>query len=138
MSASVADLEARNTAVVRRYLRIFETGDVDELPAVVAHDVNIHGASSRVTGRAHVESSLITPGLSLFRVHIEDLFAAGHRVVVAFTLTYRHDASGRDVVMSGIKSYRLSEGLIVEFWGETDLYGLLRQLGHVPDQLPAF
>jgi ketosteroid isomerase-like protein len=138
MSATLDELAARNADVVQRYLSIFETGAVGDLAAVVAHDVNIHGASSHVSGREHVESAVVTPGLSHCRVRVEDLFSAGDRVVVAFTLTYRHDASGRDVVMSGVKSYRLKDGLIVEFWGETDLYGLLRQLGVVPDQVPAF
>lgn len=38
--------------------------------------------------------------------------------------------------MSGIKHYRVGGGRIVEFWGETDLDGLLRQLGHVPADTP--
>jgi hypothetical protein len=40
--------------------------------------------------------------------------------------------------MTICKSYRLAAGRIVEFWGETDLYGLLRQLGRVPAEIPAF
>ncbi|MGI3202396.1 ester cyclase [Streptomyces sp. GLT-R25] len=79
----------------------------------------------------------MSPGLSNCRVQVDDLFAAEDRVVTAFTLTYTHDRTGRDLTMSGIKSYRLSEGRIVEFWGETDLYSLLRQLGLVPEEIPA-
>jgi len=37
--------------------------------------------------------------------------------------------------MTGIMSYRLRDGRIVEFWGETDLCGLLRQAGLVPEQV---
>ncbi|GAA4576428.1 hypothetical protein [Planotetraspora kaengkrachanensis] len=55
-----------------------------------------------------------------------------------FTLTYTHDRTGRDLTMTGIKSYRLHAGRIVEFWGETDLHGLLRQAGLVPEQIPPF
>jgi hypothetical protein len=40
--------------------------------------------------------------------------------------------------MTICKTYRLDDGVIVEFWGETDLYGLLRQLGLVPNEIPAF
>ena len=29
--------------------------------------------------------------------------------------------------------YRLAGGLIVQFWGEQDLFGLLRGLGMLPD-----
>ena len=125
-------------ALVRRYLRVFETRDLSELPEVVAEDVVIHGAGTTVRGRAYVEGAVSTPGLSHCRVHVNDLHAAGDRVTVAFTLTYTHDRTGRDVTMTGVKSYRLAGGRIVEFWGETDLYGLLRQLDLVPQEIPAF
>jgi ketosteroid isomerase-like protein len=71
-------------------------------------------------------------------VRVDDLFAAGDRVTVAFTLTYTHDRTGRDLTMTGVKSYRLHDGRIVEFWGETGLYGLLRQAGLAPEQIPPF
>ena len=125
-----------NAAVVRRYLRIFETEDLAELAEVVAEDVVIHGAGVNVRGRANVAGAVHTPGLSHCRLMIDDLYAAGDRVTVAFTNTYRHDRTGRDLVMTGLKSYRLAGGRIVEFWGETDLYGLLRQAGLVPQQIP--
>lgn len=89
-------------------------------------------------GRQHPEGAIPTPGLSTCRVPIDDLFAAGDRVTVAFTLTYTHDRTGRDLTMTGIKSYRLEDGKIVEFRGETDLYGLLRQADLVPEEIPAF
>jgi hypothetical protein len=50
---------------------------------------------------------VVTPGLSNCRVHVDDLFAAGDRVAVAFPVTYTHDRSGRDLAMTGVKSYRL-------------------------------
>ena len=130
--------QALNTDVVRRYLAVFETRDVAELKELVDEDVLVHGAGHHVRGRHYPEGSVLTPGLSNCRVHIDDLFAAGDRVTVACTLTYTHDRSGRDLMMSALKSYRLDEGRIVEFWGETDLYGLLRQAGLVPEQIPEF
>lgn len=39
--------------------------------------------------------------------------------------------------MTGTKCYRLRDGKIAEFWGETDVYGFLRQAGLVPAQFPA-
>ncbi|MPY57129.1 ester cyclase [Streptomyces spongiae] len=138
MSDSTEALSKRNAEVVRRYLRVFETKQIAELEEIVAEDVLVHGAGLHGHGRHHPEGSVLTPGLSNCRVHVDDLFAAGDRVTVAFTLTYTHDRSGRDLTMTGIKSYRLRDGRIVEFWGETDLYGLLRQAGLVPDQVPPF
>jgi hypothetical protein len=39
--------------------------------------------------------------------------------------------------MTGTKCYRLRDGKIAELWGETDVYGFLRQAGLVPAQFPA-
>ena len=129
---------AGNTDVVLSYLRVFETQQIAEFKHIVAEDVLVHGAGYHVQGRSYPESSVLSPGLSNCRVQVDDLFAAGDRVTVAATLTYHHDRSGRDVTMTICKTYRLDDGLIVEFWGETDLYGLLRQLGHVPAEIPEF
>ncbi|WP_369034163.1 MULTISPECIES: ester cyclase [Streptomyces] len=138
MTDSTGATARRNTDVVRRYLQIFETRDVAELRHLVAEDVLIHAAGQHVRGRHHPEGSVLTPGLSDCRVRVDDLFAAADRVTTAFTLTYTHDRTGRDLTMTGIRSYRLEDGVIVEFWGETDLYGLLRQAGLVPHQIPDF
>ena len=138
MSDTCTPAERRNAEVVRRYLRIFETRDVARLEELVAEDVSIHGAGSHVVGRHYPEEAVLTPGLSNCRVRVDDLFAAGDRVTAAFTLIYTHDRTGRDLITTGVKSYRLHEGRIVEFWGETDLYGLLRQAGLVPEEIPSF
>lgn len=129
---------AENADVVLRYLRVFETGRIEELEHLVAEDVRVHGAGYHVQGRSHPESAVLSPGLSNCRVAVDDLFAAGDRVTVAATLTYHHDRSGVDATMTMCKTYRVDGGVIVEFWGETDLYGLLRRLGHVPAEIPAF
>lgn len=128
--------EELNTELIKRYLHVFETMDASDLEDVVAEDVIIHGAGHNVRGRHWVEQSVLAPGLSACRVHIDDLFAARDRVTVCFTMTYTHDRTGQDVTMTGLKSYKFRDGKIVEFWGETDVYGILRQLGLVPEEFP--
>jgi ketosteroid isomerase-like protein len=122
-------------SVVRRYLNVFETGDVSEMETLVAEDVEIWGAGHHVSGRQYPMGSVVNPGLSNCRIEIIELFTAGDRVVVYFSNTYRHDTTGRDVVQTGLKMYQVADGRIVRFWGETDLFGLLRQLGKVPDEV---
>jgi hypothetical protein len=51
---------------------------------------------------------------------------------VSLAQTYRRDATGATAVQSTCKLYRLAEGRIVQFWGEQDLFGLLRGLGMLP------
>ncbi|MFC3504909.1 nuclear transport factor 2 family protein [Micromonospora krabiensis] len=126
--------EERNSEVVRRYLRTFVTKDLVELREVVAEDVRIHGSGTAVQGRHFVEQAVGSPGLTVLDQEIHELFAAGDRVTVAMAQTYRRDATGATAVQSACKMYRLARGRIVQFWGEQDLYGLLRGLGMLPDE----
>jgi ketosteroid isomerase-like protein len=105
------------------------------MEAVVADDVEIWGGGFHVVGRSYPMASVDSPGLSSCRMEIIELFSADDRVVVYFRNTYRHDATGRDVTQTGLKMYQVADGKIVRFWGETDLFGLLRELGKVPDKV---
>nr|WP_088995633.1 nuclear transport factor 2 family protein [Micromonospora echinaurantiaca] len=118
---------------VRRYLRTFVTKDLAEVRAVVAEDVAIYGSGTAVRGRRFVEQAVASPGLTVLDQEIVELFAAGDRVVVSLAQTYRRDATGATAVQSACKMYRLAGGVIVQFWGEQDLFGLLRGLGVLPD-----
>ncbi|MFI6262362.1 nuclear transport factor 2 family protein [Micromonospora sp. NPDC051006] len=124
----------RNVEVVRRYLRTFVSKDLAELRAVVAEDVLIYGSGSAVHGRHFVEQAVSSPGLTVLDQQILEIFPAGDRVTVVLAQTYRRDATGATAVQSACKMYRLAGGLIVQFWGEQDLYGLLRGLGLLPDE----
>ncbi|MFF5178932.1 nuclear transport factor 2 family protein [Micromonospora sp. NPDC000316] len=126
--------QERNVGVVRRYLRTFVTRDLVELRAVVAEDVRIYGSGTSAVGRQFVERAVLSPGLTVLDQQIVEIFAAEDRVVVSMAQTYRRDASGATAVQSACKMYRLTHGRIVEFWGEQDLYGLLRGLGLLPDE----
>ncbi|MBY8875950.1 nuclear transport factor 2 family protein [Micromonospora sp. PLK6-60] len=128
----------RNVEVVRRYLRTFVTKDLAELARLVAEDVEIYGSGRAVRGRHFVAAAVSSPGLTVVDQRIVEIFAAGDRVVVSFAQTYRREATGATAVQSGCKMYRLAGGRIVQFWGEQDLYGLLRGLAMVPAELPAF
>ncbi|MCM0675402.1 nuclear transport factor 2 family protein [Micromonospora phytophila] len=126
--------QERNAEVVRRYLRTFVTKDLAELRAVVAEDVLIYGSGTRVRGRRFVEGAVSSPGLTVLDQEIVELFAAGDRVVVSLAQTYRRDATGATAVQSTCKMYRLAGGRIVQFWGEQDVFGLLRGLGMLADE----
>jgi ketosteroid isomerase-like protein len=130
--------EERNTETVRRYLRTFVTKDLVELRAVVAEDVRIYGSGAAVRGRQFVEQAVASPGLTVTHQEVVELFAAGDRVTVSLAQTYRRDATGATAVQSACKMYRLAGGRIVQFWGEQDLYGLLRGLELLPDEPISF
>jgi SnoaL-like domain len=120
--------------VVRRYLRVFETFAVEELAFLLDRDVIVHEGGTTVRGLDWVSAAVRTPGLAACRIEIDDLFAARDRVMVACTVTYTREGSGQQLTLSGLKSYRLRNGLIVELWGAIDVFGFLRRAGLVPQQ----
>ncbi|MGI3202397.1 hypothetical protein ACRJ4W_36665 [Streptomyces sp. GLT-R25] len=50
MPAEPTALSKLNAEVVLRYLRVFETQDLDELAELVAEDVAVHGAGRSMCG----------------------------------------------------------------------------------------
>ena len=75
---------------------------------------------------------------------IEELIATEDRVVARWTAVGTNTgefqgmpASGKTATSSGITIFRIADGRIVEEWSESDLLGLLQQLGAIPVGAPA-
>jgi ketosteroid isomerase-like protein len=117
--------------VVRRYLRVFVTRDLDELAAVMAEDVAVYGAGRWLRGRDVPAAAILTPGVTVVDQRVVELVAAGDRVSVVVENTYRHHRTGAETVQSACKIYQVTDGRIVRFWGEADTWGLLTGLGLV-------
>jgi steroid delta-isomerase-like uncharacterized protein len=70
---------------------------------------------------------------------VEDIVAEGDKVAIRWTNRGTHGGAlmgvpptGRRVEASGIWIHRLAGGKVVEEWGESDVLGMLQQLGVVP------
>ena len=70
---------------------------------------------------------------------VEDLVAEGDKVVARWTSIGTHDGSfqgipptGKTITTSGITVFRLENGKIVKEWSESDMLGMLQQLGAIP------
>jgi steroid delta-isomerase-like uncharacterized protein len=70
---------------------------------------------------------------------IEDLVAEGDKVVARWTAEGTNSgpfqgmpASGKFARSSGITIFRIADGRIVEEWSESDMIGLLGQIGALP------
>lgn len=70
---------------------------------------------------------------------VEDLVAEGDKVVARWTSTGTNQGSwmgipptGKSAVTSGITIFRIKDGKIVEEWIESDVIGLMTQLGAIP------
>ena len=79
------------------------------------------------------------PGSQLM---VEDQVAEGDRVVTRYSVRGTHKGdfaglppTGKEVTGSGITIDRIEGGKIVESWNEFDLFGLMQQLGVIPEQV---
>ena len=71
---------------------------------------------------------------------IEDLIAEGDKVVARWRSRATHQGeymgitpTGKNVEFTGISMYRIEGGKIAESWNSEDQFGLMRQLGAVPE-----
>ncbi len=134
-----------NKALVRQYREIHNTNNLDRLGEVlaltfVAHEMlpnmpqTLEGAKMLHKGNIAVFPDLYT--------RTDDLIAEGDKVAERWTMTCHHSGapffignlppSGKKVEVSGINTYRIANGKIVETWANMDFIGVLQQLGLAP------
>jgi steroid delta-isomerase-like uncharacterized protein len=131
-----------NKALLHRAIDVWNSGDLSALDHLFAPGVVMH-----LRGRSDVT------GLDAYRTYnvalrtafpdqqwlLEDLFAEGDKVAFVWTLrgTHRGELSGvaptgKDVTVTGISVYRITDGKMVEIWVQSDTLGLLQQIGAIP------
>jgi len=139
--------ERANVELVRRYFDELHTeGDLVTAEEVVAADAVFHIPGAELTGPEGI-SGLVTLLHTAFpdvEFPMEDVVAEGDKVVVRWTMRGTSEAefqgippTGEAVEMTGIGYLTVADGMIVENWIEYDLYGLLQQLGAIPEPEPA-
>jgi steroid delta-isomerase-like uncharacterized protein len=119
------------------------------LGLVVDRDVCIHpgtpGATPDTRGIEELEVAFgrFHDAFPDLHITVDDLIESADRVAVRWTATGTHrgvlagiPATGRAVRWGGIDLYRLRDGMIVEWWRNDDVLGLLGQLGQDPLALP--
>ena len=130
-----------NVATLRRLIEAVNQNDLARVapeviaPGFVRHDVA--GTWPGVRGEGGVIDLIGSLRAALPDMHfeIDDIFGAGDRVAMRFTLSGTHRAellgrppTGRPITVSGINIYRLEDGKIVETWQLADVAGLVHQL----------
>lgn len=114
--------------------------DLDTFVGLHADDAYIHGAGEDFDGIERIRS-FARGQFQAFpdgTYHIEDLFAEGDRVAVRLTFTGTHDQpffgvepTGREITVTELAVYRMTEGEVAEMWLEADLWGMFQQVGAV-------
>ena len=133
-----------NKAAVRGFFDVAMDGDYDRLDAVIGPDYVCHNPDLPEDVRgiegAREMVEMYRNGIGGLRVTIDHQFTEGDYVATRFTVRGRHEghilgvpATGTDVTCTGITISRCREGKVVEEWEVSDVFGLLRQIGALPE-----
>ena len=130
---------AENKALVRRYFKAYETGDVEAVVAFLhpRHVFHPEGGRRAEGLRARKrEDAVFLQGFPRVRVVIEDQVAEGDRVATRITMIATQSGryqgrppTGKRIRIPFMDIARVRDGKIVEEWTEFDWAGLLRRLG---------
>jgi steroid delta-isomerase-like uncharacterized protein len=147
----LADLEARNEAVIRRHHDAINAGDVAAAAALYADEVINNG---NAVNRARLFSIMQDNARTFpdWNMRIDRLIARGDEVVVLMTVSGTHRGVSQRPVNGGVYLgvaptgkhfsvlhthwFRVKDGLIVEHRATRDDLGMSRQLGLLPPAPP--
>jgi steroid delta-isomerase-like uncharacterized protein len=142
-------MHEENKAISRRVVEeVFNKGRLaaaDELvaPDFIGHDPALPQPLRGPDGlRAQAEG--YRSAFPDMRITIEDEIAEGDRVVTRWMARGTHEAelfgipaTGKQATVTGITIDRIVGGRIVETWNNWDTFGLLQQLGAIPEMAQA-
>jgi steroid delta-isomerase-like uncharacterized protein len=131
-------------AVVRRWIETFNNPytpqtEVDALaPGYIAHAPWLPGPLD-LEGWSQFTAAFVEAFPDL-RLAVEDIFSSEEMVAarVSFRGTHRGEfqgipPTGKEVAFSSMEFNRVMDGKVEEHWVELDLYGLMQQLGAIPE-----
>ncbi|MCB0154715.1 MAG: ester cyclase [Anaerolineae bacterium] len=133
--------EANKTLLRRVYGEIWNQGKLDIIDALIAvdyegHYLNPDLPAGREGFRQYVK--MIRAGFPDAHFTIEDMLAAGDKVVTRYTVRGTHQGAlmgipptGRAIEATGIGISRIANGQLVESWAEYDQLKILTQVGVV-------
>ena len=137
-------MSEENEAIARRYFEeVINKGNlaaIDELfdPNLIFHDP---AAPEDILGTEALRQFFAGLRLAFPDLHfsVEDLFSSGEKMAARWTLRGTHQGelagippTGRQVTVTGLDLFHLSEGKIKEVWVELDMLDTMQQLGVIP------
>ena len=128
-----------NKNIVRRYQEIYNSNNLDALSEVVSENLLtpkiMPGIPTGIEGAKAAHQIMLT-GFPDYQTVIDDLIAEGDKVAARITMSGTNTGSfigipptGKHVLFTGMYIARITNGKIVEHWGEEDGVSLLQQLG---------
>jgi predicted ester cyclase len=131
-----------NAALVRRYIEeAANRGNLAVVDETHAPTYRYHAPSraeeTRTREDLRRQITRIRADYPDLRFTIEDLIAAGDKVVERYSLSGTHATKGASIAITGVNIFRIADGQVVEYWGHADNLTLGRQLGDLPPGAPA-
>ena len=131
-----------NKAIIRRYREVHNQNNLGALDDIVAADLISHSHLPNVPPGREGGKMVHQGSVGSFpdgQTTTNDLIAEGDKVVERFTFVGTHKgeflgipATGKQITVTGMSIFRLTNGKIVEHWGENDAMGLLMQMDVLP------
>lgn len=125
----------------RKYFDYLDRRDLDGLGTLFAPDVEFYGFAPQAVDWAGIKAAM-TEFFSAFpdsRMPLDDSIAEGDRVAMRHSFRGTHKgtfqgipATDKSVVVTAIVTVRVKDGKVVEGWLNADFFGLLQQLGVIP------
>jgi steroid delta-isomerase-like uncharacterized protein len=137
-------MSEENKDVVRRWIEAYNERDLKAEAGVLAPGFVAH-VSAALDPLEGLEAwrqftAPFTEAFPDLRLTLQDIVAEGGTVAarVAFRGTHRGEFQGipptdKEVAFSSMEFNRVMDGKVEEHWVELDLYGLMQQLGAIPE-----
>ena len=134
----------QNKALARRLVEeVFNQGNMSGIDELFAPDFVEHEKlpPEIPPGREapKVMFTMLRSAFPDFKATIEHLIAEGDKAVLSMTWTGTQQgefmgipSTGKSMSIGVIDIFRLAEGKFVEHWGQTDMMGMMQQLGTIP------
>jgi steroid delta-isomerase-like uncharacterized protein len=127
-----------NKALVRRYVELYNTGNVVLADEIIASDFVDHTHPELRSGPEDVKHE-VTAFRTAFPdayIRIEDMIGEGETVAFRFILRGTHrgtfagiPVTGKEATLTGMDFIRIANGKLVELWSNQDTLSWLQQLG---------
>lgn len=131
--------EEENKQLVRDLVEAMDERDLDRLDELLADDFVSHNpAAEDIDGPAEYKDfvAMFDAGFPDARHVHEDILSEGDKVVQRNRLTGTHEGefmgigpTGNEIDVPGIVVYRIEDGQIAEQWVQSDMMGMMDQLG---------
>ena len=136
------NLQEANKEIIRKYFKAIDeegkTANAEILNEFLSEDFIEHNPPPGIPANRDGWKQLFkmfseaTPGYHV----IDDLIAENDKVVAHVTAFCKHvgtifgiPATNKDFSMEGISIWRLKDGMIIEHWVQSDVLGMMMQLG---------